>query len=257
MGVFDNLIERIRQGAGQVREGMGQQMREFLPEYEQLIIPGESPRTIRNGREVPEEGELLSPVPKQPQPVQESTPAAPIAKEKMLAEKPMVGEVQGAKTQKKATGSIQSKDITKKAVMDFYKSQIPEGSNLEDYYPVADHLEEMIEKGEEIRPGLGALMALQSFFESTGGRNTPNLFGVKPGGKSSKFASPQEAIDYQLSQNVLGGGANPNMNIANEGTKEPITVDRIRQLYKSYDPPGAYLDSLLDAFQQVSQVKRS
>lgn len=134
------------------------------------------------------------------------------------------------------------------SVLSFYQSKVPNQTPLEEYYPAGQYIDDIVSRGESLRPGVGVLAALQMFFESTGGRNTSNLFGVLPSGNSLKI-DPVNAIDYQFGPSVLGGGANKNMNILN--TKDPLTEDRIRQLYKSYDPPGAYVDSLIEAWNNV------
>jgi hypothetical protein len=145
-----------------------------------------------------------------------------------------------------------SRESLQEGVEEVYRSHMPrsmrETTPVADYYPAASHFDDFMGK-EDLRPGAGALGALQAFYESTGGRNSSNLFGVKPGGKVSKFNSPEEAIDYQYGPNVLGGGANPNMNILN--TKEPLTGEDIKKLYESYNPAGDYLESLLDDFVAV------
>lgn len=122
--------------------------------------------------------------------------------------------------------------------------------NLEEYYPAFGIIPSMYEAEETYgRPGLGSLLGLMAFNESTFGRGTPNIFGVKPGSKSKKFASPEEALKYQLSESVLAGGETPAMNLlAGEGE---ITEEDIRNLYTSYDPPGAYLDNLIEDYKYI------
>lgn len=130
--------------------------------------------------------------------------------------------------------------------MNFIKSQTPQGQAMEDYYPVLKDPDFMnkVKGADNVRQGVSNLLLTQAFLESTLGKNSNNLFGTKPRGQVSQFNSPSESLDYQLGPNVLGGGANPNMNILNEEDKSPITFDRILQLYKSYDPPGAYIPQL-------------
>jgi hypothetical protein len=106
-----------------------------------------------------------------------------------------------------------------------------------------------IQAAEKLRSGLGNLLLLQAFHESTLGNanNNNNIFGALPGGegsgKAAQFQNPSDAVDYQLSPNVLGGGANPNMNVLNEST--PLTLGRVKKLYKSYNPEGDYINTLL------------
>lgn len=124
-------------------------------------------------------------------------------------------------------------------------SQNPARNDLNGYFPVLNYLDQFMQKEQEYkRPGLATLLALQSLLESTGGRanNGNNLFGALPPG-GIRFQTPQESIDYQLGPNMLGGGATPAMNILD--TEGPITPDDIRDLYVSYDPPGAYLNNML------------
>ncbi len=141
---------------------------------------------------------------------------------------------------------------TKEKVLSFYKSKMPksEKSSLEEYYPALQNLDDIMAK-EELRPGAGVLGALQAFYESTGGRATSNLFGVKPKGKVSKFGSNKEAIDYQYGPNVLGGGANPKMNVLGKNTS--LTEEDIRSLYDAYNPEGAYLSDLLAAYRDITK----
>ncbi len=131
--------------------------------------------------------------------------------------------------------------------MDYITSKTPPGMSLEQAFPALSNEDFMtaIAEADRQRQGLSNLLLLQGFFESTLGRNTPNIFGVKPGGESQGFASPMDALEYQLSPSVLGGGANPNMDILS--SQEPLTRDDIINLYRSYDPPGLYLNNLLSA----------
>lgn len=133
--------------------------------------------------------------------------------------------------------------------MNYIRSKTPNApEDLGEYYPaLADkNFVDRVNGADKIRQGLSNLLLLQGFQESTLGRGSSNIFGVKPGGNVSKFASPADALEYQLSKSVLGGGGNPNMNVLNEEDMSPLTTDRIKRLYQSYDPPGAYIDSLLE-----------
>lgn len=219
--VFEDIINRIQQTVGKFREGASEAVSQFT------------------------QPKMKSPIPEN-QMIDSPNYVPPVRQQ---AQAPLSG----------TEGYPSPEDIAQR-VRDFYASKAPKGVNIDEYYPVGPELDEIVARGEQARPGAGALLALQSFFESTGGRNTPNLFGVKPKGQSGKgkFNSTDEAVDYQMGKDVLAGGANPNMNILNEGTTEPLTAERIRQLYSSYDPPGAYLDSMLDAFMEVtSPVKNN
>lgn len=134
--------------------------------------------------------------------------------------------------------------------MNFIRSHTPGGAAPEEYYPALQDPEFMqrVKNADSVRQGVANLLLTQGFLESTLGRNSNNIFGTKPGGQVAQFGSPHEALDYQLGPSVLGGGANPNMNILNEADKTPLTFNRILQLYKSYDPPGAYVDTLRKVF---------
>lgn len=129
--------------------------------------------------------------------------------------------------------------------MNYITSKTPPGTTPIQAFPVLGDQQFMqgISEADKLRQGLANLLLLQAFFESTMGRNTPNIFGVKPQGQSQKFATPSEALQYQLGPHVLGGGANPAMNIL--GTNQPLTLDDIINLYTSYNPQGAYKDQLL------------
>ena len=136
------------------------------------------------------------------------------------------------------------------AIVSFYKSKMPksEKRSVEEYYPVMENLDDILSK-EQVRPGLGALGALQAFYESTGGRTTPNIFGVKPQGKSRRFESNKEAIDYQFGPKVLGGGSGDRLNVMKKHT--PLTQEEIEQMYQAYNPEGQYLPQLLNDFSLV------
>jgi hypothetical protein len=144
--------------------------------------------------------------------------------------------------------------------MEFAQSQMPQSSpqTPEEYYPLLgdDQFVQGAVEADKLRQGLGTLLLLQAFFESTLGRNEGNPFGVKPPGGRT-FENPSEALDYQLGPNVLGGGANPNMNILDENT--PLTSPDVEQLYQSYNPGSSYLQQLLsvmfpqDTSEQIGQ----
>ncbi len=105
-----------------------------------------------------------------------------------------------------------------------------------------------IQAAESQKPGMGNVLLMQGFHESTLGNNGTNTFGALPGGEGSgqqaSFATPSDALDYQLSKNMLSGGANKNMDIMDD--KNPLTFGRLRQLYKSYNPEGAYIQDLIN-----------
>lgn len=165
----------------------------------------------------PPKREMLSPVP-QGQPAPTPTPT------------PIPGQIPGGT------------DLA----MNYITGLTPNGMSTESAYPALADQQFMqgITEADQLRQGLANLLLLQAFFESTGGRNSTNVFGVKPNNQAgSSFGSPREALDYQLSENVLGGGANPNMNILN--TDQPLTLDDITNLYQSYNPESYYLDDLL------------
>lgn len=134
--------------------------------------------------------------------------------------------------------------------MAYIASQMPpsiQGSATpQDYYPAlqSDQFMQQIGQADQQRQGLADLLLLQAFFESGLGRanNGNNVFGVMPPGGQG-FQSPEQAAAYQLSPAVLGGGANPNMNILSSNA--PLTPQDVTQLYKSYDPASAYLQQLL------------
>jgi len=134
--------------------------------------------------------------------------------------------------------------------LNYIKAHTPQGQAPESYYPALGDQSFMdkVKSADKIRQGVSNLLLAQGFLESTLGRGSSNIFGSKPGGKVSNFNSPSDSLDYQMGPNVLGGGANPNMNILNEGDNTPLTFDRILKLYKSYDPPGAYVNNLRDIF---------
>ena len=138
-------------------------------------------------------------------------------------------------------------------VMAYLQSQMPQsnGQTPQEYYPALGNEDFMqgINEADKLRQGLASLLLLQSFNESTLGRanNQGNYFGTLPGGegsgRASSFSSPSDALNYQLGPEVLGGGANPNMNILGENT--PLTPSRVTSLYDSYNPNSPYLEELL------------
>jgi len=145
--------------------------------------------------------------------------------------------------------AMQPQQDVKQKVLDFYSKKMPKSEkDAGTYFPVVKDIDKIMEK-EKIRPGAGVLGALQAFYESTGGRTTSNLFGVKPSGKSSKFANSKDAIEYQYGKNVLGGGSANRLNVLDK--KEPLTADEIKTLYASYNPEGAYLSNLLDDYKAI------
>lgn len=155
-------------------------------------------------------------------------------------------------------------DAWKESINDFYgyqvRSQSPANyesylSNPSQFFPMLDEpvMKHMYDKTMEQRKGTEYLLPYQAFRESTGGKATvdtnKNLFGTLKQGEGSDpipYNSFQESIDAQLGPTVLGGGANPNMNILD--TQEPLTEEDIRTLYKSYNPDQGYLEDLIDQF---------
>lgn len=150
----------------------------------------------------------------------------------------------------------------KKKVSDYYynvlNNQSPwlaENSDLTDYFPILDDeiLKYLYEATMKQRPGVEYLLPIQAMHESTGGRATRgvnnNLFGTLQQGEGSApipYESFTQSIDSQLGPNVLGGGANPNMNILN--TQEPLTEEEIIRLYESYNPKSSYLKDLIPSW---------
>ncbi|MFA6069759.1 MAG: hypothetical protein WC810_14345 [Janthinobacterium sp.] len=136
--------------------------------------------------------------------------------------------------------------------MAFLQSQIPQGQTPQEYFPPLQNQEFMdqISEADKKKQGLSNLLLLQAFFESTLGRagNGNNVFGAMPqgeGGQPASFDSPVDSLNYQMSPNVLGGGANPNMNVL--GSTAPLTPSSVTSLYDSYNPNSAYLQTLLQA----------
>ena len=143
------------------------------------------------------------------------------------------------------TPSVPSIPSGTNLALDYIRSKTPPGVTENQAFPVLGNQQFMTQVGEsdKLKQGLSNLLLLQAFFESTMGRTTPNIFGVKPGGESKYFESPTAALEYQLGPNVLGGGANPNMNILQND--QPLTIEDITKLYSAYNPESYYLDNLL------------
>ena len=245
MGVFDNIISRVSKAVKSIGS----------KDVDDFISPVSKDRTAEGrGFQSPlPGGKKAEPSPPSPvqfeqaQPTQSPTPAPG---------QPLDSEDIAVKESQPA-GFPEAEDVAK-AVRDFYTNAIPNSSqSVNEYFPIGEFLDDMVINAERQRPGAGALIALQGFFESTGGRATNNLFGVKPGGQTSSFHNLEDSIDYQLSPSVLASKNFRNMNVLNEDNKAPLTTERIRRLYDSYDPPGAYLDSLLDAFEAIKEFKSS
>lgn len=138
--------------------------------------------------------------------------------------------------------------------MAYVQSFVPKGVDPKDYYPALRDpgFIQSILQADQQKPGIGNVLILQAFHESTLGRanNGNNIFGALPGGEGNagaQFASPAEAVKYQIGPHMLGGGANPNMNVM--GESGPLTRARLIQLYKSYNPSGDYIKQLLDALE--------
>lgn len=129
--------------------------------------------------------------------------------------------------------------------MNYYQQKLPPGMTMEEAFPITADEEFMmrVAEADKLRKGLANLLLLQAFFESTGGRKTSNVFGVKPNQQSKSFETPVEALEYQLSDKMLAGGSNPNVNILQ--TDRPLTIEDVENLYKSYNPSGDYLDDLI------------
>lgn len=285
-GVFQQLIQAVRDRIGDVGEGISEGLQDFFGGETYIFDKdGKSARfpTRKRDQFVNPDGSLKDfggqPDPQSLQaagappevmgrasggmPTDEFTGAAgPSEQDLAAAGAPTAGNNaqktrEGMQNEKVKAAGFKDPEQVAQAVRRFYESHLPaDAKGVNQYYPIGEMLDDMVVKAEKQRPGLGALLGLQAFFESTGGRSGNNLFGTKPGGNVSQFASLEDAIDYQLSENVLGGGANPNMNVLNEEHKgAPLTVQRVRRLYDSYDPPGAYLDALLDAFTMMRAVE--
>ena len=163
---------------------------------------------------------------------------------------PLQGQVLGAEAPTVTPNPYPTIAPGSDLAMNFVNSQIkPTGTPTGEYYPVAGDEEFMqgVSEADKLRQGLTNLLLLQAFFESTMGRTSKNIFGTLPGGEGSgvnpQFSTPSQALEYQLGPNVLGGGANPNMNILGEST--PIDRGDVETLYKSYNPSGDYLQNLL------------
>ena len=129
----------------------------------------------------------------------------------------------------------------------------PGRADLNAYYPILANEPLLRQREQELqRPGLADLLALISFYESTGGRASPNIFGVQPGGEQglgAYFGSIPESVDYQLGPNVLGGGVGGSLNLL--GRQGEVTPEEVAGIYPSYDPHGAYIDKLLNDYRYV------
>lgn len=153
---------------------------------------------------------------------------------------------------------VKKREGYKSKVRELYKDQlgsaVRESTNLDEYFPVMGELDYIHNKTYREREGMAELLALQALFESTGGRssNYNNLFGAKPGGEGNegaKFEKLSDSVDYQLGEHVLGGGATENMNILAD--KKALDEEAIRRLYASYNPQGAYLETLISMFNNM------
>jgi hypothetical protein len=144
-----------------------------------------------------------------------------------------------------------------RGVRDLYKSQLgtsnQESTNLDEYYPLlaeSDYIQGL--EPTKKRPGLYELLYLMGLQESTGGRATPNAFGVKPGGdRAGQFSNVREAIDYQLSPNVFGGGVGDSLNILD--SEGPITEQEIEEMIYHYNPELAYKTWLLENYRKLTE----
>ena len=131
--------------------------------------------------------------------------------------------------------------------LNYIRSQTPKSTPVEEYYPAFKdpNFLPKVQAADQQRQGLSNLLLLQAFLESTLGRGSSNIFGTKPRGQVSSFQQPSQAVDYQLSSNVLGGGSGGKLNLLN--SNQPLTREDIIALYRAYDPAGAYLNQLLPA----------
>ena len=139
-------------------------------------------------------------------------------------------------------------------IKDYYWQKAPLAANdMNAYYPFFKYLDYAFNKGEQARRGLGTLMALIPFFESSGGRTTKNIYGVLPGGESSgrnlNLPNLRNYIDYQLSPNVFGGGVGGKLNLL--ATKNPLTTPEVSSMYRSYGG-GKYNPLLLKLYGQIT-----
>ncbi len=147
-----------------------------------------------------------------------------------------------------------SKKNTDQGIINYFKDQLgsqnPARNDPKSYFPILNDLGYMSQKEDQYkRPGLKTLLALQSLFESTGGRSGNNAFGVKPT-DNRKFSDLKDAIDYQTGSRVLGGGAGNKLNLLTGKTGQ-ITPDEIKNVYSSYNPNSSYLDKLLTAYKKI------
>lgn len=159
------------------------------------------------------------------------------------------GQVLGAQAQQPQINPTQPIPSGTDLAMKYLQSQTPNGEDPKKYFKALQDPDFMskLQQADKIKPGAANLLLLQGFNESTLGNKSSNIFGALPGGEGSgqgaQFSSPSDALNYQLGPNVLGGGGNPNMNIM--GDKNPLTLGRVQQLYKSYNPEGSYVNQLL------------
>lgn len=147
-------------------------------------------------------------------------------------------------------------DAIVQQVRDYYSNKRPRSEQnkpLETYYPIAPYLDQLVRQGEQIRPGLGRMAALQAFYESTGGRGTSNLFGVLPGGEGvrgndflKQYPIPRQ-IDYLYGPSVLAGGVGGRLNLIT-GKTGSVTPEEIKSVYQAYDPHGAYVNPLVEDY---------
>ena len=121
----------------------------------------------------------------------------------------------------------------------------------EQYYPSTignPQFMQAILEADRKRPGLGNLLIGLAMMESTLGNRSRNTFGVLPGGEGAgnnpSFPSSVDALNYQLSPSVLGGGANSNMNILNESG--PLQPTEVQSLMNSYNPSNSYTPTIMD-----------
>jgi len=129
----------------------------------------------------------------------------------------------------------------------------------EQYYPSTignPQFMQAILEADRKRPGLGNLLIGLAMMESTLGRGSSNIFGVLPvgegAGNNPSFPSPVDALNYQLSPSVLGGGANSNMNILNGSG--PLQQNDVQSLMNSYNPSNSYTPIIMDLlFPQQTQ----
>ena len=137
--------------------------------------------------------------------------------------------------------------------MDFATNSMPPSSTQtpEEYYPSTignPQFMQAILDADRKRPGMGNLLIGLAMMESTLGRGSSNTFGVLPGGEGAgnnpSFPSSVDALNYQMSPAVLGGGANSNMNIL-QG-QGPLQPSEVQSLMNSYNPSNSYTPTIMD-----------